>query len=91
MARYDVAMASPLNSAKRKVDLAAGGVRVSRIRRNPPPPPKKEPVIAREDRERLQATFGVLAVALALAAVIAGIGINAGWTPRAYQLHYEMD
>ena len=84
-------MASPLQTAKRTVDLAGGGVRVSRIRRNPPPPPKKEPIIAREDRERISATLGVFAIALALVVVIAGIGIYAGWTPRDYQLHYAMD
>lgn len=84
-------MASPLAPLKRTVDLAAAGPRVSRIRRNPPPPPRKEPVIAREDRERISATLGVLAVALALAAAIAGIGIYAGWTPRDYALHFRMD
>ena len=84
-------MASPLNNAKKKVDLATAGPRVSRIRRNPPPPPKKEPIIAREDRERISATLGVFAIALALAAVIAGVGIYAGWSPRDYQLHYQMD
>ena len=84
-------MAAPLNSAKRTVDLAPGGVRMSRIRRNPPPPPKKEPVLDREDRERISATLGVLAVALALAAVIAGIGIYAGWTPREVHMFVQLD
>jgi len=84
-------MASPLNSAKTKVDLAAAGPRVSRIRRNPPPPAKKERVLDREDREKLSVTVGVLAIALALVAIIAGIGIYAGWTPREYEMHYRMD
>ena len=83
-------MASPLHSAKSTVDLAAGGVRVSRIRRNPPPPPAKEPVLDREDREKLSATLGVLAIALALVAIIAGIGIYAGWSPREVQLYLEL-
>jgi hypothetical protein len=91
MARYDSAMASPLQSAKTTVNLAAAGPRVSRIRRNPPPPPAKAPVLDREDRDKLSATLGVFAIALALAAVIAGIGIHAGWTPRDYELHYQMD
>ena len=91
MARYDRGMASPLTKAKRSVDLATAGPRVSRIRRNPPPPPPKEPAIAREDRERISATLGILAVALALAAVIAGIGIYAGWTPRDYHMVLELD
>ena len=84
-------MASPLAPSKRTVDLARAGPRVSRIRRNPPPPPKKEPLVAREDRERISATLGVLAIALALAAVIAAIGIYAGWTPRDYEIRYQMD
>ena len=84
-------MASPLAPSKRTVDLAKAGPRVSRIRRNPPPPPKKQPVLDREDRDRLSATLGVLAVALALVAVIAGIGIQAGWTPRDYEIRFQMD
>ena len=84
-------MASPLKAGKQTVDLAAGGVRVSRIRRNPPPPVKKVPVIDREDREKITVTVGVLAVALALLVVILGIGIYAGWSPRDYELYINMD
>jgi hypothetical protein len=84
-------MASPLNSAKQTVDLAAAGPRVSRIRRNPPPAPKKEPVLDREDREKLSATLGVIGIALALAIAIVGLGAYAGWTPREHHLYIEMD
>ena len=48
-------------------------------------------MLDREDREKISATLGVLAVAIALAAVIAAIGITAGWTPRQYEMHYQMD
>ena len=87
----DGVMAMPLLSRKRTVDLAAAGARPSRIRRNPPPPAKKEPVLDREDREKLSATIGVLAIALAMVVVIVGIGIYAGWSPREYEVHYRMD
>lgn len=84
-------MAAPLNTAKRTVDLAGAGPRVSRIRRNPPPPPKKEPVLDREDRDKLSVTFGVLAVALALVAAIVGLGAYAGWTPREVHMFIQLD
>jgi hypothetical protein len=84
-------MALPLNNRKQTVDLAAPVVRGSRIRRNPPPAPKKPPLIDREDREKLSATFGVIAIALAVAAVILGVGIYAGWSPREVELHFRMD
>ena len=83
-------MASPLIKRKQPVKLAAQTVRVSRIRRNPPPVAKKEPVIDREDREKIAVTVGVLAVALALLVVTLGLGIYAGWSPADYELHIEM-
>lgn len=84
-------MATPLKSAKQTVNLAAAGVRGSRIRRNPPPPPKKEPILDREDRETISVTLGVIAVALALAILTAAVAVYAGWTPREVQIHYRMD
>ena len=84
-------MAAPLNSSKSTVDLSAPVVRGSRIRRNPPPAAKKEPVLDREDREKLSVTTGVLGVALALVAVILALGIYAGWSPRQYEVHFQMD
>ena len=84
-------MASPLIKRKQPVKLAAQPVRVSRIRRNPPPPVKKEPVIDREDREKIAVTVGVLAVALALLVVTVGTGIYAGWSPAEYELFINMD
>ena len=84
-------MAAPLNTRKQTVDLAAPVVRGSRIRRNPPPPPKKEPVLDREDREKISVTFGVLAVAVALVAAILAMAIYAGWSPRQYEVHFRLD
>ena len=83
-------MASPLTSRKQTVNLAAAGARGSRIRRNPPPAPKKEPLIDREDREKIAVTAGVIAFALALVILTAAIGVFAGWTPRDYEIHYRM-
>ena len=83
-------MAAPLNSAKKTVDLAAGP-RVSRIRRNPPPPPAKEPMLDREDREKLSVTFGVLGIAIALVVAIVAVGAYAGWTPRDYHMFIKLD
>ena len=84
-------MASPLQSPKRTVDLAAAGARGSRIRRDPPPPPKKDPLIDREAREKISVAVGVIAFALALVVLTAAIGAYAGWTPREVELHYRMD
>jgi hypothetical protein len=85
-------MASPLDTTKQTVNLAPAGAarRVSRIRRNPPPAPAKEPVLDREDREKLSFTFGILAITLALAIAIVGVGAYAGSSPREYQLYFEM-
>jgi hypothetical protein len=84
-------MAAPLKTGKQTVDLAAGGVRVSRIRRNPPPAPKKEPILDREERETIGATVGVITISLALVVAILGVGIYAGWSPADYELFINMD
>jgi len=84
-------MAVPLNTRKQTVNLAAGGVRVSRIRRNPPPPEKNEPLLDREDRETITVSVGVVVFALALLSVILAVGIYAGWSPADYELFINMD
>lgn len=84
-------MAVPLKTPKQTVNLAAGGVRVSRIRRNPPPLQKKEPLIDREDRETITVSVGVIAFALALMVVVVAAGIYAGWSPADYELFINMD
>ena len=84
-------MAAPLNTAKRTVNLAAAGPRVSRIRRNPPPAPAKEPMLDREDREKLSVAFGVLGIAIALVVAIVAVGAYAGWTPREVHMFIQLD
>lgn len=62
-------MAAPLKTTKQTVNLAAPGVRGSRIRRHAPPPekPKKE-LTAQEiiDREKRMALIGIGGFALAI-------------------------
>ena len=84
-------MATPLKSAKQTVNLATAGARGSRIRRNPPPPPKKEPILDREDRERISVTVGVVAFTFALVVLVAAIGAYAGWTPRDVHMFIQLD
>lgn len=84
-------MARPLTTSKQTIDLAAPAVAGSRIRRNPPPAAKREPVIDREDREKMTVAVGVLVTTLALLALIVGLGIYAGWSPSEIKLHFRMD
>lgn len=79
-------MARPLASGKQSVNLAASGVRVSRIRRNPPPPAKKVDPRDREERERSDMVVGVLAFTLALFAIALAAVAWSGWSPREYTL-----
>ena len=84
-------MAAPIKSAKQTVNLAVAGARGSRIRRNPPPAPRKEPVLDREDREKISVTVGIVVFTFALVVLVAAIGAYAGWSPREYEIHYRMD
>ena len=84
-------MASPLTSRKQTVDLAAPGVRPSRIRRDPPLKVKEVPVRDRTEREKWIVVAGVVAFGVALAIVTIGLASAAGWSPRDHELHYRMD
>ena len=79
-------MASPLSTGKKAVNLAAGEVRVSKIRRDPPPKLKEVPVVDAEDRDRHDAVIGIALFALAIFVILLTVAIYAGWTPRAYTL-----
>ncbi|MDQ3479039.1 MAG: hypothetical protein M3438_07785, partial [Pseudomonadota bacterium] len=65
-------MAAPLQTAKQSVNLAAGGVRVSRIRRDPPPVVKQVANVDPEERDARTVVIGVVTFALALAVIILG-------------------
>jgi hypothetical protein len=82
-------MASPLKSAKPTVNLAAGEVRVSKIRRDPPKQQKLKEISIEERSERDQrnAVIGIAAITIALMIILLAVSSWAGWTPRAYTLH----
>lgn len=82
-------MASPLHTGKQPVQLAAHGVRVSKIRRDPPPVVKKTLVPEREVVDRRAVAIGILAFGLALVVIIIGFASWAGWSPRQYTIHIE--
>jgi hypothetical protein len=81
-------VASPLKSEKRSVDLAARGVRVSRIRRDPPPVVKEVSIRERDERDTRTVVIGILSVTLILIVIAAGIGNAVGWSPRQYTAHF---
>ncbi len=84
-------MAAPLQTAKQSVNLAAGGVRVSRIRRDPPPVVKKVANVDPEERDARTVVIGVITFALALAVIILGVGSVGGWSsPSEYTVHLEL-
>jgi hypothetical protein len=76
-------MASPFQTGKKTVNLAAPAVRVSKIRRDPPPPKLKQLSLEeRNDRDRQMAIVGIVAFALALFVIGLGIMSVTGWQPR---------
>jgi hypothetical protein len=81
-------MASPLPTAKPTVDLAAsGGVRVSRIRRDPPPKVKEVTVADIAERDTRTVVLGILLFGLAIAVILIGLGSTLGWSPREVVAH----
>ena len=85
-------MASPLASGKKSVNLGTPGVPGSRIRREPPPPEKTAKTLEirdPEERDRQAVIIGILAFAIALVVIIAGVSSFAGWTPRQYTIRIE--
>lgn len=78
-------MASPLQTGKKSVNLA-GGVRVSRIRRDPPPIAQKITVRDPEERDTRTVVVGIVSFALAIVAITIGFSINYGWSPSQYNI-----
>jgi hypothetical protein len=81
-------MASPLKTGKQSVNLAAGEVRPSRIRRDPPPVVKELVVRDRNERDRHDVVIGILAFALAIFVIMLAFASYAGWSPRQYTIHF---
>ena len=80
-------MASPLQTGKQSVDLAASGARVSKIRRDPPPVVKETVVRDRDERDARIVVIGVVTFALALIIILIGFSNAAGWSPSQYTIH----
>jgi hypothetical protein len=78
------AMARPLSTGKKSVNLAAGEVRVSRIRREPPAVVKEKAIIPPDERDQQDVVIGVLAFALAIFVILLAFAIYSGWSPRQY-------
>lgn len=80
-------MASPLKTSKQTVNLAVpGGVRVSRIRRDPPPKLKEITIEERNERDRRNAVIGIAAFTIALMIILWGVASYTGHSPREYIL-----
>jgi hypothetical protein len=77
-------MVSPLQTGKQSVNLAAGGVRVSKIRRDPPPAVKELVVPDRDGRDARIVVIGIAAFALALFIIVIGFVSVSGWSPSQY-------
>ena len=77
-------MASPLATGKQSVDMAAGAVRVSRIRRDPPPKVKEKPPRDPDVRDTRVVVIGILTFALAFFVIALAVSSYVGWTPRNY-------
>jgi hypothetical protein len=78
-------MASPLQTGKQSVNLAAP-VRVSRIRRDPPPVVKKVEVRDPEERDTRAVVIGVVAFGLAIFVIAIGFSSANGWSPSQYTI-----
>jgi len=78
------AMASPLKTAKKSVNLATPAPRVSKIRRDPPPVVKEKILVDPEERDRRDVILGVVTFALAIFVIIFAFGSYAGWSPSQY-------
>jgi len=82
-------MASPLQSGKKTVNLAASGARVSKIRRDPPPAVKEIAVRDPDESDTWNVVIGVVTFALALFVIAIGFSSVTGWSPRQYTIHIE--
>jgi len=77
-------MARPLQTGKQSVNLAAPGVRPSRIRRDPPPVVKEKVALPPDERDRQDVVIGITAFALAIFVIMLAFAVYSGWTPRQY-------
>lgn len=83
-------MAKPLSTSKPTVDLAGGGTRVSKIRRDPPPAARRTLVPDREIVDKRAVAIGIGAFALAILVLILVLGDWAGWSPSDHTVRLRM-
>lgn len=81
-------MASPLPTGKQSVNLAAPGVRRSRIRRDPPPAVKEVTLRERDLRDTRTVVIGIVTFALAMVVIAIAAMSYAGWSPRQYTAYF---
>jgi len=81
-------MASPLKTGKKSANVAAGEVRVSKIRRDPPPAVKEIVVRDPDERDTRMVVIGIVAFALAIFVILLAFAIYSGWSPRQYTVHF---
>ena len=84
-------MSTPSKPGKQSVNLASGGVRVSRIRRDPPPVVKEKDYVSPDERDRWVVIVGVVVFALALGVITLAAGSYAGWSPGQYTVHVKAE
>ena len=77
-------MASPLQTGKKSVNLAAPAAPGSRIRRDPPPKVKEIVIRDRDEHNRRNAVIGIMTFALAIFVILLAFSHYAGWSPRQY-------
>ena len=78
-------MAAPLQTGKKSVNLA-GGVRVSRIRRDPPPIAKKIVERDPDERDTRVVVIGVVVFALAIFILTVAFSSYQAWSPADYEI-----
>ncbi len=84
-------MASPFQTRKKAVDLAAPVQRVSRIRRDPPPRVKELRRHEIKERDARTIVIGIMAFALALFVILIGFSKSAGWSPSQYTIYIRQN
>lgn len=83
-------MAAPLQSAKSTVNLAAGGTRVSKIRRDPPPLVKEITLVDVAERDAWTVVLGIALFALSLFVIVLGFSAFAGHKSEPYTVHVDI-
>ena len=79
-------MSKQSKPGKQSVNLAAGDVPVSRIRRDPPPAVRQRLTLAPDERDRWVVVIGVVTFALTLFVLALAFGSYSNWRPWQYNV-----